>query len=153
MPMFWQSWFAEMYKDLFPQPDGSHTFGGVIQTIATTPSFVVRTLLTSDKLRYFLQILTPLAFLPLRRSWLLPALIPGTIITLLTTGYPPTVDIGFQYSAYFTSYLFPAAAVMLAKYRSEPEGSVKMRAGLAAMIVGTLFCTAHWGAFPLPRIN
>jgi uncharacterized membrane protein len=150
MPRFWQSWFSDMYKDLYPQPDGARTFGGVIQTLATNPSYVFRTLLTADKLRYFLQIITPLAFLPLRRAYLLPALVPGTIITLLTTGYAPTIDIGFQYTAHFTSYIFPAAALMLTQYRSEPEAATKTRAALAALAVATVLCTLQWGAFP-PR--
>jgi uncharacterized membrane protein len=150
MPLFWQSWFSDMYKDLYPQPDGSHTFGGVIQTLATNPSYVFHSLLTADKARYFLQIIVPLAFLPMRRARFWPALLPGTLITLLTTGYPPTIDIGFQYTAHFTSYVFPATALMLAAYRSGSEGRIRGRAALAALAVGTLLCTAQWGAFP-PR--
>jgi uncharacterized membrane protein len=66
MPRFSSTWFSDIYKDLYPQPDGQHSFAGVIQTLTTNPSYVFRTLLTSDKLRYFLQITTPIAFLPLR---------------------------------------------------------------------------------------
>src|SRR5439155_19610847 len=104
--------------------------------------------LTSDKLRYFLQIMTPIAFLPIRRAWLLPALAPGTMFTLLTTGYEPTTDIGFQYSGQFTAYVFTASAVMLSTYRSDPRGRLKMRAALAALAAGTILSTAQWGAFP-----
>jgi len=150
MPHFWSSWFAEIYKDLYPKPSGPHSFAGVIQTLITNPIHVFRTLLTSDKLRYFLQIVTPLAFLPLRRAHFLPAIVPGAIFTLLTTAYQPTVDIGFQYSGHFTAYIFPAAALMLAAYRSERQGYINLRAATVALVVGTLLCTIHWGAFP-PR--
>ncbi|HKQ68174.1 MAG TPA: DUF2079 domain-containing protein, partial [Polyangiaceae bacterium] len=59
MPRFGQSWFSDIYKDLYPQPDGAHSFGGVMVTMATNPVYVFRTLLTPDKLRYFLQIAAP----------------------------------------------------------------------------------------------
>jgi uncharacterized membrane protein len=150
MPRFGSSWFSDIYRDLYPQPDGEHSFGGVIQTLSTNPTYVFRTLLTSDKLRYFLQIMTPIAFLPMRRGWLLPALAPGTLFTLVTTAYPPTTDIAFQYSGHFTPYVFMASAVMLASYRSDSWGRPKTTAALAAVVVGTLLCALQWGAFP-PR--
>src|SRR6266542_2387389 len=150
MPRFGQNWFSDMYKDLYPRPDGPHSYAGVMLTLASNPSYVFQTLLTSDKLRYFLQITAPIAFLPLRRGYLLPALVPGAMFTLLTTAYEPTTDIGFQYSGHFTPYVFAASAVMLSVYRSHPDSAFKLRAALAALVVATLLCTLHWGAFP-PR--
>ncbi len=150
MPRFGQNWFSEMYKDLYPRPDGPHSYAGVILTLASNPMYVFQTLLTTDKLRYFLQIVAPIAFLPLRRSYLLPALVPGAMFTLLTTAYEPTIDIGFQYSGHYTPYVFTASAVMLSVYRSGTDASVKLRAALAALVTATILCTLHWGAFP-PR--
>jgi uncharacterized membrane protein len=152
MPRFGTNWFSDIYKDLYPQPDGPHNYGGVMHTLVTNPSYVFRSLLTQDKLRYFLQIITPIAFLPLRRAYLLPALAQGSLLTLLTTAYEPTTDIGFQYSGHFTPYIFAASAVALAAYRSGDKGTAKVRAALAAVCAGTLLCTIHWGAFP-PTTN
>jgi len=148
MPHFGTNWFSDIYKDLYPQPDGPHNYGGVMHTLVTNPSYVFRSLLTQDKLRYFLQIITPIAFLPLRRAYLLPALFQGALFTLLTTAYAPTTDMGFQYSGHFTPYIFPAAAVALAAYRSGEKPNVKLRAALVAVCTGTILCTIHWGAFP-----
>jgi uncharacterized membrane protein len=150
MPAFGGSWFQEIYKDLYPQPNGPHSFGGVILTLATNPVYVLKSVFTQDKLRYFLQIVVPVAFLPLRRTYLLPALVPGTLFTLLTTAYSPTTDIGFQYSGHFTPYLFTATALALAAYRSEPGSTIKSRAAALALVVGTVTCTIFWGAFPVP---
>jgi uncharacterized membrane protein len=148
MPHFGPSWFSDIYKDLYPQPNGPHSFGGVIYTLATNPIHVFRTLLTADKLRYFLQIATPVVFMPMRRGYLLPALAPGTLFTLLTTAYPPTVDIAFQYSGHFTPYLFVGTAAALAAYRREPRVGIKLPAAVAAIGVATLLCTIPWGAVP-----
>ena len=145
MASFGPGWFSDIYKDLYP-PSGPNSYGGVMQTLATNPIFVFRTLFTTDKLKYFLQIVTPLAFLPLRRAYLLPALAPGVLFTLLTTQYSPTTDIAFQYSGHFTAYIFMASAIALAACLA--EGRLKGRAAAAALIVGTFLCTKHWGAFP-----
>ena len=146
MPMFGTGWFSAIYKDLYPKPNGPLSYGGVIQTLLTNPAFVFRTLLTPDKLKYFLQITGPVAFLPLRRAYLLPALVPGSMFTLLTTDYPPTTDIAFQYSGHFTPYLFAASAVALASYRGSRPAV--FRAVGVALAVGTLLTTRMWGAFP-----
>jgi uncharacterized membrane protein len=90
--------------------------------------------------------MTPIAFLPLRRAYLLPALAPGALFTLLTTAYGPTVDIAFQYSGHFTPYIFTASALALASLST--QGRLPARAALAALVVGTFLCTKHWGAFP-----
>lgn len=144
MPRFGAWYFQDIYKDLLP--DGARNFSGVIATLLTNPLYVLGTMLTADKLRYALQVLAPLAFLPLRRPWLVVSVVPGSIFTVLTTGYGPTVDIGFQYSAHFIPYVFPAAALALAACG---EG-VRRRAALAALVAGTLLTTTLWGAIP-PR--
>jgi uncharacterized membrane protein len=145
------SWgFAEIYKQLFPA--GESSFGGVLKTLATNPVFTLRTLLTAEKLRYTLQILAPIAFLPLRRWALAAALVPGAILTLLTTEYGPTLDIGFQYGCDFVPYVFPAAALALAMLRERDDGGVRARAAAATFGLASLLGTAVWGAFP-PRHN
>jgi uncharacterized membrane protein len=143
--------FADLYKVLFPS-EGAHNFAGIIKTIVSNPLFTFKTLLTADKLRFALQILTPLAFLPIRRAHLAMSVLPGAFFTLLTTGSGPTLDIGFQYGCFFVPYIFPAAALALAAITDAPDGGgvARRRAAVATMLVGTLIATAHWGAIP-PR--
>jgi uncharacterized membrane protein len=140
--------FADIYKGLFPV--GNHSFGGVLQTMATNPLYTLRTLLNGEKLRHVLQILAPLAFLPLRRWALAASLVPGAILTWLTTEYGPTLDIGYQYGADFVPYVFPAAALALAMMRERADGPVRARAAAATFALASLLATAAWGAFP-PR--
>jgi uncharacterized membrane protein len=140
--------FSDLYKDLIPA--GEAGFGAVVKTLATNPLYTVRTLLTPEKLRYALQIVAPLAFLPLRRRWAAVWLIPGAILTLLTTGYGPTLDLGFHYGADFVPYVFPAAALALAQIGAMEAGVSRRRAAAATLVIGSLIATANWGAFP-PR--
>ncbi|HEY6476573.1 MAG TPA: DUF2079 domain-containing protein, partial [Polyangia bacterium] len=143
------SWgFAELYKDLVPR--GTDGFAGIVETMVTNPSYTFRTLLTNDKARYALQILVPLAFLPLRRPWLAVSVIPGAILTLLTTGYGPTLDIGYQYGCDFVPYVFPAVALALEALGRRPDGEARRRAAAAALALAALIATAAWGAIP-PR--
>jgi uncharacterized membrane protein len=148
MPHFGQWWFADMYKDLFP-PD-NHSYGGILETLLLNPVYVLRTLLTGDKLRYALQIFVPLAFLPLRRPRLWWLALPGFFFTLLSTGYPATIDCAFQYSAYWFALLFPATALALASFGPDPAAVIARRSACVALVVGSLLMTARFGAIP-PR--
>ena len=147
MPAFGQWGFAEHYHQLFPE--GEHSFVGIVKTIVSNPVYTFTTLLTAEKLRYALQILMPLAFLPLRRPHLALSVVAGSYFTILTD-YAPTHDIGYQYSGYFIPYIFPAAALALDAIRRSPHGVARQRAAVAALIAGTIITTTHWGAIP-PR--
>ncbi len=138
--------FADIYKGLFPQ--GESSFAGIIKTIVTNPLFTIRTLLTTEKLRYLLQILVPVAFLPIRRPYLAISLLPGAFFTLLTTEYAPTLDIGYQYAGHFVPYIFPAAAIALACIGRDSENRHQFHAAIATLACATLLATVHWGAFP-----
>ncbi len=148
MPRFGNWWFGDIYKELYPP--GDHSLGGVIKTLLSNPAFVFRTLIAQEKLRYAIQILAPLAFLPLRRPALWLAVVPGAFFTFLTTFYGPTTDIAFQYSGHFIPYIFPAAALALAAPPPGMADPVRRRAAAGVLIAGTLLCGAHWGAIP-PR--
>jgi uncharacterized membrane protein len=158
--------FSDIYKDLIPA--GEAGFGAVVKTLVTNPLYTLRTLLTPEKLRYTLQIVAPLAFLPLRRRWLAAWLIPGGILTLLTTGYGPTLDIGYHYGADFVPYVFPAVALALAHLGAVAPGAQdgttagtpaglqagtsRRRAAAATLVLASFIATAAWGAFPPRRI-
>ncbi|HEY4393540.1 MAG TPA: DUF2079 domain-containing protein, partial [Polyangia bacterium] len=143
------SWgFADLYKDLVPR--GTEGFAGIVKTMVTNPTYTFRTLLTNDKARYALQILAPLAFLPLRRPWLAVSVIPGAILTLLTTGYGPTLDIGYQYGCDFVPYVFPATVLALELVGRRDDGLPRRRAAAATLALASLIATAAWGVIP-PR--
>jgi uncharacterized membrane protein len=148
MPHFGSWWFADMYRDLLPSDDRG--FGGMLQTLLLNPIYVARTLMEPDKLRYALQMTVPLAFVPLRWPRLWWFLIPGSLLTLLSTHYAPAIDIAFQYSAYWFAMLFPATALGLAAFGAGDDGVLRRRAAVAALIAGTLLMTRHFGAIP-PR--
>jgi uncharacterized membrane protein len=146
MPHFGTWWYQHIYKGLFPPHE--ETYGGVIKTLLSNPVFSFGTLITEKKFAYALQILTPLAFLPLRGRWLWLSLVPGSFVTLLTTEYNPTIEITFQYSAYLIALIFPASALALAALGH--VGPERRRAATGALLAGTLLTTTAWGAIP-PR--
>jgi uncharacterized membrane protein len=114
MPRFLagESSYLNQYAGLLPP--GESSFGGVLKTALGNPGFTLKTLLEKDKLIYVLQLLTPLAFLPLRRPVGLLLLAPGFFFTLLSTKHVPSISISFQYSAYWTPFVFIAAIANLA---------------------------------------
>ena len=101
--------FVQIYRGLLPK--GADGFGAVVGTVLANPAFAFKTLLTSDKLVYVLQIATPLAFLP----WLRPigwvCSLPGVLFCLLVTHALPLIEISFQYTPHWTTYLFLALIV------------------------------------------
>ena len=103
--------FLYMYSGLIPS--GENTFGGVLKTVIGNPAFTLNTLLERDKLIYFLQLMLPLAFIPLRRPLAILCCLPGFVFTLLSTGYAPLYQISFQYTAHWTTYLFIALVLTL----------------------------------------
>jgi uncharacterized membrane protein len=88
--------------------------------------------------------------LPLRRPWLAVSVLPGAILTLLTTGYGPTLDIGYQYGCDFVPYVFPAAVLALEVLGRGVDGEARRRAAAATLALASLIATAAWGAIP-PR--
>ncbi len=148
MPALGSGGFADLYLRLLPE--GERSLAGMAKTLLTNPIYVLRTLMTADKLRYALQILAPLAFLPLARPALALSLVPGCLLTLLTTDYEPTVQIFFHYAGPFVAYAFPATALALAAIGRHADGFVRRHAAAATLATGTLLATAAWGAIP-PR--
>jgi uncharacterized membrane protein len=148
MPSFGSWYFQGVYQGLLPE--GAPSFGGIIATMLSNPSFTFVSLLQPDKLRYMLQILAPVAFLPIRRGYLVLSIIPGSIFTILTTQYAPTIDIGFQYSAHFIPYIFAASVLALVAFGRGEVGRVRRQAAILTVILGTVLCGIFWGAIP-PR--
>jgi uncharacterized membrane protein len=157
-----------MYQGLLP--DGKTSFGWVMLTALANPGFTLKHVLGVDKLIYFLQVLVPLALIPLRRwvGWF--ALLPGGIYCLLSTGYRPLIDIHYQYSVHFLAFAFPALGLVIRAVESRASERASVTAAeeshdpaavaaavaraqkavrrgmLAALIAATLLCSYQYGA-------
>jgi uncharacterized membrane protein len=88
--------------------------------------------------------------LPWRRPIGLLCCIPGFIFTMLATHYPPLIQIGFQYTAYWTTFLFMAIVSILAWFQrrestGEAAAGVSRRAWLVALTAGILITSYQFG--------
>ena len=142
--------FLYAYQGLVPS--GETGFGGVLKTVLGNPAFTLTSLLEQKKLVYLLQIMTPLAFFPLRRPIGILCCMPGFFFTLLSTSYPPFIETSFQYTAHWTSYLFIACVLNLAWVSRTPDpGAPSTRprriAWLVAIMAGIVVTTSQYGAF------
>jgi uncharacterized membrane protein len=144
MPWAGTWWFAGIYKDL--QPYGTNGYGPVVQTILINPPYLLKTLLTEEKLVYFLHMMAPVALLPLRRAALLILAIPGFAFSLLTTGYAPTLSIAFQYTCHSIPYIFAASVLMLRVLGQGELGHLRRRAAVGAVALGVLSHSYVFGA-------
>lgn len=137
--------YTYMYKDLVAGDIGG--FAGVLATILSNPGHLLQTLLTAKKLEYFLLIFAPLAFLPLTRpsGWLL--LVPGTLFTFLTTGIPASLMISFQYTAFWTPFVFIGTAWALGSIRGTTRAITAQRraACMVALGLGMLVTSVRYG--------
>jgi uncharacterized membrane protein len=143
MPWAGPWWFADIYKDLVAR--GEHGYGSIVKTILINPNYFLQTLLKEEKLIYALHMFAPLLLLPLRRPALLLLMLPGFFVTLMTTGYAPTVSIAFQYTTTWIPFLFGAVALAL-RSRTRALGVRAERASAAALCVGVLCHSYVFGA-------
>lgn len=143
MPAAGSWWFADIYKQL--QPEGTRGYGGVVQTILINPAYFFSTLLQKQKLIYFLHLFAPLAFLP-ARHWLLALLaLPGFFFTLMTTGYSPTLGIGFQYTTHWIPYVF-ASTVLGLRLLGQRFGAERRLAAVCAILLAVSAHSTVFGA-------
>jgi uncharacterized membrane protein len=143
MPWAGPWWFADIYKDLVAQ--GEKGYGSIVRTILINPSYFLQTLATEEKLVYALHLFAPLALLPLRYPALLLLMLPGFFVTLMTTGYSPTVSIAFQYTTTWIPFLFAATALSL-RQRAGALGAPARQAGVIALCAGVLCHSYVFGA-------
>jgi uncharacterized membrane protein len=139
-------WFPNMYKDLWAP--GEKGFKSVLKTLLTNPLFAFQKIVQKEKVVYLLHLFVPLALIPARRPLLWAGFVSGTILTLLTTNYKPTIGFSFQYVMHWAQYLFLAVPLALAWIGSKPDGAIRMRAALAAMVASSVVLTYNYGAFP-----
>lgn len=144
MPWAGPWWFDTMYVDLFA--DGKSGYGNVVKTLISNPFYALSTLIRGPKLTYVLHMVAPLVLLPLRRLpfWLL--LLPGSVFTLMTTGYWPTLSIAFQYTTHWVPFVFASTVMCLFLIRQQEQGRVRSTAALAALVVALLSHSFNFGA-------
>lgn len=133
--------FVRQYQGFVP-PGSQKSFGAILETIFGNPGFTANTVLEHDKLQYVLLLLVPLLFLPVTRPIAALLVVPGFVFTLLSTGYEPLYRITFQYTSYWTAFLF--IGLVLALERAAPSRRVPLAAGILA---STLACSYLFGAF------
>jgi uncharacterized membrane protein len=143
MPAAGTWWFADIYKGLVAP--GESGYGSIVRTIVTNPSFLFTTLLTKRKVLYALHLFAPLAFLPLRRPLLLPAVAPGFFFTLMTTEYDAATSITFQYTVHWIPYLFAGSVLALHAIRAD-EGRPAAVGALSSATIGVLCHGLVFGA-------
>lgn len=142
MPRFLDgaSSYLHQYQGLLPA--GEDSYGGIIKTVVANPSFTFHSLLERQKLIYLLELLAPLVLLSFRRpiGWLLA--LPGFFFTLLATEYPALISTSFQYTTYWTVFLFVAATWAL-----ELKTAQARRAWVLPLLFAGGVCSLQFGAF------
>ncbi len=121
-------------------PAGEDGLGPVMGTVVANPSYTLGTLLDTDKLVYAMQMLVPLALVPLRRPLGVLLAAPGVALTTLSS-LPTASSIHFHHNAYWVTCVFIAAVLVLSS-----RGNVLRRAALWAMSLATLACSYQYGA-------
>ncbi|HEX4338000.1 MAG TPA: DUF2079 domain-containing protein [Polyangiaceae bacterium] len=145
--------FIHQYSGLLPE--GDRGYGGILKTVIANPSYTLGIVLEREKLVYLAQIIVPLAFLPWVRPIGLLCSTPGFLFTLLATHYPPLIQTSFQYTTYWTTFLFVAIVANLGYMQDRerepteeaPFWHANRLAWVAALFVCVLLTSNQFGAF------
>jgi uncharacterized membrane protein len=142
MPIFLNGIEGYIHQYVGLVAPGDRGFAGVIKTVIMNQAFTLNSLLEQLKVTYSLHIFAPLLLLPLRRPlgwWLC---LPGFFFTLLSTQYPPLVQIGFQYTTYWSMFVFLAAGWALSNMNQVNRFSAA--SGLAWTISAATWVYGGW---------
>jgi len=151
MPYFrdGKSTFVWYYEKLVPE-GGPGGFGGVLVTIFGNPGYTLGTLLKSAKVKYFLQVMVPFAFVPFRKPIGLVFCLPGLVMTLLASR-SALYDIGFQYTTHWALEMFLASIVVLTMIKQptwpgDQHGEIRVRSWLMALALAMAATSYQHGA-------
>ena len=123
----------------------------MLKTLVANPVFTANVVFERDKLAYAFQLMTPVLFLPLTRPIGALLALPGLVFTLLSTGYWPLYQPSFQYTSYWTAFVFIGVVVALEHVgRPRPagglDGPARQRALVIALAAASFACTNLDGA-------
>lgn len=138
MPRFHPGAVVSAYQGA--QPLGEDGFAGVIRTVIANPWYTVGTVLQDDKATFALEMLVPLALLPLRRPVTLLLALPALLFTTLAIS-PALSSIHYQFSTHWTTFLFISTVLVLARY-----GDASRQAALWALVLALVACSYQYGA-------
>jgi uncharacterized membrane protein len=144
MPWAGSWWFENLYSELFA--DGKASYANVIKTLVSNPFFALSTLVRGPKLTYLLHMLAPLVFLPVRRLGFLLLFFPGAFLTLMTTGYAPTISIAFQYTSNWIPFLFGTSVLTLHLMGRSQQCKLRVAAAIGAVCVTMVSHSYNFGA-------
>ncbi len=134
------------YQELWAP--GEKGIGSVLRTLTTNPLFVITRQVDVESVGYLLQILLPVAFLPLRRSAFWLAFLPALALTVLASHSAGSRAPTFPAVMHWVPYLFLAAVVVLEKMARDPiDGVPRRRAALIALVFATAVTSFNLGAF------
>ena len=117
---------------------------GVVKTIFVNPGYALSQLFTTsagntDKLKYLIQLLLPLGFLPFATKKISKLLLLAPILLNTLTMYKYQPDITFQYSFGITAFLFYIAIINLADLKpSFAKAYLPRVAAVAAILMFTI---------------
>jgi uncharacterized membrane protein len=138
LPRFHPAAMASAYQRVLPTGDDGFT--ALIKTVIANPWYTVGTVLDDDKATFALQMLVPLALLPLRRPVTLLLALPALLFTTLSSS-PSLSSIHYQFSTHWTTFLFISTVLVLARHAHSSR-----RACLWALALATLACSYQYGA-------
>ncbi len=151
MPKFLQGSESFLHQWQALVPPGGRGYSGVLMTVLGNPVFTLTSLLEPDKFLYIVQIGAPLCFFAWRKPIGFFLSLPGFFFTLLSTKYPPLVQISFQYTAHWTAFVFIGFVSCLEwvrrpKFHGDVFGWRRQRVWLATVCFTTLLTSYQYGA-------
>ncbi len=141
--------YASFYAEMIPRADEGAM--GLVKNALSNPIYALQVLAKEDKLRFLVQLLLPLLFLPLlagraRLLWLYGLVFIGL------ASRPNMYALNFQYSSVLFPMLFAATPMALADLHASPAlrrvglDPARLRAGLVAgMIVASALTSWKFG--------
>lgn len=137
--------------------DFGDTQNSIVRNLLLHPFQVLRTLMLSDRLQYYIRLLFPVAMLPIFSPFALLFGAPSLLINALSNNALMRI-IDYQYTSDITPFLFVSAikgyAVIASAIQSRFRG-VYRRRGNAILLIAFIACVAwasvSWGELPYGR--
>lgn len=131
------------YKDLAAA--GHEGLYGLILGILQNPLYLIKSRFTADRALYIFQLLAPVAFAPLLSLRFLSAILPGFVLTLLSSNEKKEL---FTLSFQYVWYIIPASFIALSLAAERFHSGRIYLLSLAAIL--TLILTYQYGALFKP---